>query len=52
MSSFVLLSTQVDFLASGGSDVIVLTGFTDIVVPAPASIALLGGLGLIARRRR
>lgn len=52
MSGFVLLSTQLDFLASGGSDVIVMTGFTDIVVPAPASIALLGGLGLIARRRR
>lgn len=52
MSGFVLLSTHLDFMASGGSDVIVLTGFTDIVVPAPASIALLGGLGLIARRRR
>lgn len=52
LSAYTILSTQVDFLASGGSDIIVLTGYTDIVVPAPASIALLGGLGLVARRRR
>lgn len=53
LSGFGTLSVAVDFTASGGGDIIVLTGFTDIaVVPAPASMALLGGLGLFARRRR
>lgn len=52
MSAFTTLSVDLDFLASGNGDVIVLTGFTDIVVPAPATLALLGGMGLVARRRR
>lgn len=53
LSSFGTLSVGLDFLASGDGDVIVLTGFTDIVVvPAPASMALLAGVGLISRRRR
>lgn len=52
LSNFGTLSVGVDFLASGDSDVIVLTGFTDIVVPAPASMVALAGLGLVSRRRR
>lgn len=52
LSSYTTLSVGLDFTASGDNDIIVLTGFTDIVVPAPASMALLAGVGLIARRRR
>jgi len=53
LSGFATLNMDLDFLASGGGDVIVLTGFTEItVIPAPASLALLGVSGLLARRRR
>ncbi|QYK46948.1 MAG: hypothetical protein KF838_09140 [Phycisphaeraceae bacterium] len=52
LSSFATLHVAVDFMASGDNDVIVLTGFTDIVVPAPASMVALAGLGLVSRRRR
>ncbi|MBX3366588.1 MAG: hypothetical protein KF912_04650 [Phycisphaeraceae bacterium] len=52
LSGYGTLTMYLDFAASGDGDVIVLTGFTEIIVPAPASLALLGGLGLIARRRR
>ena len=53
LSGFTTLNVGVDFTASGDNDVIVLTGFTDIVViPAPASMALLAGVGLVSRRRR
>lgn len=52
LSGFATLSVGLDFMASGDNDVIVLTGFTDIVVPAPASMVALAGLGLVSRRRR
>ena len=53
LSGFTTLNMDLRFLASGGGDVIVLTGFTEItVIPAPASLALLGVSGLLARRRR
>lgn len=53
LSSYTTLSVGLAFTASGDNDVIVLTGFTDIVVvPAPASMALLAGVGLVSRRRR
>lgn len=52
LSSFTTLSVGLDFMASGDNDVVVLTGFTDIVVPAPASMVALAGLGLVSRRRR
>lgn len=52
LSGFTTLTVAVDFMSSGDNDVTVLTGFTDIVVPAPASLALLGAMGLVSRRRR
>lgn len=53
LSSYANLYVGLDFTASGDNDIIVLTGFTDIVVvPAPASMALLAGVGIFARRRR
>lgn len=48
-----VLNIKVDFTLSGGSDIAVLTGYTDIkVVPTPGALALAGVSGLIATRRR
>ncbi len=48
-----VLQVKVDFSLSGGSDIAVLTGYTDIkVVPTPGAVALLGASGLVGFRRR
>lgn len=48
-----VLELKLDFSLSGGRDIAVITGYTDIkVVPTPGAVALIGASGLIAARRR
>ena len=57
VGAWTVLSTSIGFTLSGGGDIVVLTGFAEILpVPEPSSMALLGmgvaAFALMARRRR